>query len=449
MEREAFQELDYRRTFGQLAKWVAEVDSAARLPELVARAFATATSGRTGPVVLALPEDMLVEEADVPDAALYRPAQAAPGAHDLARLRELLQGARRPLVVVGGQPWSEQAHGQVAGWCEASRLPVASAWRCQDYVDNLSPSYAGHLGLAADPRLVQRLRDADLLLLVGTRLGDIETGGYRTLTPPATGKTFVHVHPSPEELGRVYQPTLPVVASGPAFAAALAEVEPLDGAAWADWTAQAHAEFVDNMAGRELPGTLRLTDVMEHLRASLPHDALLTNGAGNFAIWAHRFFAFRSYRTQLAPCSGAMGYGLPAAVAAKLVHPERIVVCLTGDGDFQMSGQELATAVQERAAVVVLVVDNGMYGTIRMHQERQYPGRPSGTSLLNPDFAALAWAYGAYGERVERSEDFAPAFERALSAGVPAVLQLVVDPEALTPRQTLSEIRAAAAENVR
>jgi acetolactate synthase-1/2/3 large subunit len=449
MEREAFQELDYRRTFGQLAKWVAEVDSAARLPELVARAFATATSGRTGPVVLALPEDMLVEEADVPDAALYRPAQAAPGAHDLARLRELLQGARRPLVVVGGQPWSEQAHGQVAGWCEASRLPVASAWRCQDYVDNLSPSYAGHLGLAADPRLVQRLRDADLLLLVGTRLGDIETGGYRTLTPPATGKTFVHVHPSPEELGRVYQPTLPVVASGPAFAAALAEVEPLDGAAWADWTAQAHAEFVDNMAGRELPGTLRLTEVMEHLRASQPHDALLTNGAGNFAIWAHRFFAFRSYRTQLAPCSGAMGYGLPAAVAAKLVHPERIVVCLTGDGDFQMSGQELATAVQERAAVVVLVVDNGMYGTIRMHQERQYPGRPSGTSLLNPDFAALAWAYGAYGERVERSEDFAPAFERALSAGVPAVLQLVVDPEALTPRQTLSEIRAAAAENVR
>jgi acetolactate synthase-1/2/3 large subunit len=448
-EREAFQELDYRRTFGRMTKWVAEVDSAARLPELVARAFATATSGRTGPVVLALPEDMLAEEAEVPDALCYRPAQASPGAHDLDRMRELVQASRRPLVVVGGQPWSEQAHAQLAAWCEASRLPVAGAWRCQDYVDNLSPSFAGHLGLAADPQLVRRLRDADMLLLVGTRLGDIETSGFRTFIPPATDKTFVHVHPSPEELGRVYQPTLPIVASGPAFAAALAGVEPLDGAVWAEWTVQAHTQFVENMAGRELPGALRLTDVMEHLRTRLPHDALLTNGAGNFAIWAHRFYAFRTYRTQLAPASGAMGYGLPAAIAAKLVHPERIVVCFTGDGDFQMSGQELATAVQEGAPIVVLVVDNGMYGTIRMHQERQYPGRPSGTDLRNPDFAALARAYGAHGERVERSEDFAAAFERALAAGVPAVLQLVVDPEAVTPRQTLAEIRAAAEGNVR
>ncbi len=444
-EREAFQEIDYRRMFGPLAKWVAQVDAAARIPELVARAFAVATSGRPGPVVLALPEDVLVEEADVPDAARYASTQGHPGDDDLQRMRDLLQTAERPLVVVGGQPWSETAHATLGAWCAESALPVAAAWRCQDYVDNTLPVYVGHLGLGPDPRLVARLREADVLLVVGARLGDIETGGYEHVSVPDANGALVHVHPGPEEIGRVYQPELGILAGGPQFADALRRVEPLEPSCWRAWTEAARGDYVDNL--RHVPrGTaVDLGDVMAHLRERLPDDAIVTNGAGNFTVWAHRFYEFRRYRTQLAPISGAMGYGVPAAIAAKVVHPDRLAVCIAGDGDFLMSAQELATAVQYELPIVVVVADNGMYGTIRMHQELQFPGRISGTPLRNPDFAALARAYGGHGERVERTADFPDALERAISSGLPAVLHVLTDPDAITPRRTLTEIREASA----
>ena len=443
-EREAFQEIDYRRMFGPLAKWVAEVDRADRIPELLARAFRVATSGRPGPVVLALPEDMLAERVDVPDASPYVPAQAAAAPADLERVHRLLAAAERPLAVAGGLPWSGEAGVALGAWCTASGIPVAAAWRCQDYVDNDAACYAGHLGLGADPALRDRLRDADVLLVIGARLGDIETGGYTTIVPPGVGRMLVHVHPDPDELGRVYEPALGIVSSGAAFAESLAGLEPLDGTVRAGSLADAHAAYRATLSGRDLPGDLDLTKVMGVVRERLPDDAILASGAGNFSVWAHRFYVFRRYGTQLAPISGAMGYGLPAAIAAKLLHPERVVVCLAGDGDLLMSAGELATARQAGADVVVLVVDNGMYGTIRMHQERRFPGRVSGTDLVNPDFAALARSFGWNAERVERTEDVAAALDRALGAGRPALLHLPVDPEALTPRQTLSEIRAEA-----
>ena len=443
-EREAFQEIDYRRMFGPLAKWVAQVDQVERIPELTARAFRVATSGRPGPVVLALPEDVLADAADVPDASPYAPAQAAPGTNEVTAARDLLASAERPLAIVGGQPWSEDAGDAVAAWCAAGGIPLAAAWRCQDYVDNEASCYAGHLGIGADPALRDRLRDADVLLVLGSRLGDIETAGFATIAPPGVGRTLIHVHPDPDEIGRVYEPALGIVSSGPRFAEALRGVEPLDPGGRGGTMDAAHGAWRATLEARALPGAVEATGVMSALRARLGPDAILTSGAGNFTVWAHRFYVFRRYRTQLAPLSGAMGYGLPAAIAAKLVHPHRDVVCLAGDGDFLMTAQELATARQAGAPVVVVVLDNGMYGTIRMHQERRFPGRVSGTDLENPDFVALARAFGAYGERVERTADVPAALDRALGAGTVAVLHVPVDPEALTPRQTLSEIRAEA-----
>ena len=444
MGREAFQEIDYRQMFGPLAKWVAQIDEVERIPELVSRAFHVATSGRPGPVVLALPEDMLVEEADVADAVRYTPVQAHPGADDLAGARTLLQGAAKPLVIVGGAPWTARAGSDLLVFCEANELPVAASFRCQDYVDNASPVYAGHLTLGGDPRLAARVRDADVLLVVGARLGEITTLGYTLVEAPRPAQTLIHVHSGAEELGRVYEPELAIVSGLEAFATALANLEPLDSTVWHGESARAHADYVDSLRPTPQPGELDMGDVMAHLRERLPADTIVTNGAGNFSVWAHRFWEFRGFRSQLAPTSGAMGYGVPAAVAAKLVEPERVVVAFAGDGDFLMASQELATAVQYDTPIVVLVIDNGMYGTIRMHQERHYPGRVSGTELRNPDFAALAQAYSAFGERVERTADFPDALERALTAGRPALLHLVVDPEAITPRQTLSEIREQA-----
>jgi acetolactate synthase I/II/III large subunit len=442
--REAFQELDYGATFGALTKLAIEVEAAEQFPEITARVFRTAVSGRPGPVVVALPEDVLSETADVEDAAQFSAARAAASDEDLARARELLSAAERPLVVVGGGGWTAAAATDLQAFAEASALPVAASFRRQDYIDNMSPSYAGALTIGHDASLARRLRDADLLLVIGSRLGDIPTRGYTTLEPPRTPQTLVHVHADPEELGRVFQPDLPIAACSTEFLAAARSLAPIDGSHRADWTESAHAEFLASLRHKRGPGGLDLGDVMQHLREHLPDDAILTNGAGNYTVWCHRFYAFRRYRTQLAPCSGAMGYGIPAAIAAKVVHPERVVVCVSGDGDFLMSGHEFAAAVQEELPIVVLVVNNGMYGTIRMHQERQFPGRVVGTDLVNPDFVAWAHAFGAYGELVLRSEDFPDAFERAVAQSRPALLELRVDPEAITPRQTLSEIRAEA-----
>jgi acetolactate synthase I/II/III large subunit len=444
--REAFQELDYRAVFGSMAKWVTQIDRAERVPELIARAFAVATSGRPGPVVVALPEDMLASEVDVPDAAPHRPlAGPAPAEEDMARLGELLAQARAPLAIVGEGGWTAQTGADVAAFAEAQAVPVAASFRCQDYVDNASPAYAGHAGLAMDPALAKRIREADLLLAIGGRLGEIPTAGYTLVRPGVPSQRLVHVHPDPDELGAVYQPELGIVAGLEAFAAAARALEPAGVDGRAGLLEAARGEYERNLGEvRELPGPLQLSAVMAALRERLPAEAIVTNGAGNFSVWAHRYYEFHRYPTQLGPRSGSMGYGFPAAVGAKAVHPDRPVVCIAGDGDFLMTGQELATAVQEELPVVVLVVNNAMYGTIRMHQERHYPGRVVGTDLRNPDFVAYARAFGAHGALVERSEDFPAALDEALECGCPAVIELRVDPQAITPRQTLDEIRAAA-----
>jgi acetolactate synthase I/II/III large subunit len=444
--REAFQELDYRAVFGSMAKWATQIDRAERVPEIMARAFAVATSGRPGPVVVALPEDMLASQVDVPDARPHRPlAPAAPAAADMARLRDLLAAASAPLAIVGEGGWTARTGADVAAFAEAHAVPVAASFRCQDYVDNASPAYAGHAGLAMDAALAKRIREADLLLAIGGRLGEIPTAGYTLVRPGAPSQRLVHVHPDPDEIGAVYPPELGIVAGLEAFAAAARALEPAGAGARAGLLAAARGEYERNLGeARELPGSLQMSAVMAALRDRLPAEAILTNGAGNFSVWAHRYYEFHRYPTQLGPRSGSMGYGVPAAIAAKAVHPDRPVVCLSGDGDFLMTGQELATAVQEELPVVVLVVNNAMYGTIRMHQERNYPGRVVGTDLRNPDFVAYARAFGAHGALVERSEDFAAALDEALGCGRPAVVELRVDPQAITPRQTLDEIRAAA-----
>jgi acetolactate synthase-1/2/3 large subunit len=442
--REAFQEVDFEAMFAPLAKWACEVTEQERIPELVSRAYHVACSGRPGPVVLSFPEDVLADSAEVADAEPYRIVQAHPGSDDMERLAELLSGAERPLAIVGGGGWTEQASSDVRAFAEAWGLPTVASFRCQSYVDNESPVYCGWAGVGIDRKLAGRIREADLLLVLGARLGEATTDGYTLVEPPTPRQRLVHVHADPDELGRVYQGDL-LVNAGPAqAAAAAAALEPADGSRWKEWREALREEYLETLELRDVPGELDLGRVVAHLREHLPAEAILTNGAGSFTVWLQRLYRFRRFGTQIAPTSGAMGYGVPAAVAAKIVQPERTVVCLAGDGDFLMAGQELATAVQEEAPIVILVVNNGMYGTIRMHQEREYPGRETGTRLVNPDFAAYARAFGAHGEVVERTADFAGAFERALSAGRPALLELRVDPEAVAPRTTLSQIREAA-----
>ncbi|HEY2072074.1 MAG TPA: thiamine pyrophosphate-binding protein [Gaiellaceae bacterium] len=441
LEREAFQELDYRQMFGGTAKWVAQIDRADRIPELVARAFATACSGRPGPVVLALPEDVLAAELDVPDAAPFRAVQPSPSSSDVEQVAALLETAERPFAILGGAGWTAPASEGMRAFLEANGIPAGAAFRRQDVLDNESPSYAGDVGIALNPKLAARVRDADVLLVVGPRLGEATTSGYTLLDVPTPRQKLVHVHPGAEELGRVYQPTLPILAGPEQFASAVAGLR-LDRH-WHDRAASAHREYDEWQRVDPMPGPLDLAQCIAHMRERVP-DAIVTNGAGNHTLWIHRFWRFRSFPSQLAPTSGAMGYGLPAAIAAKLIAPHRPVVCFSGDGDFLMLGQELATAARYDLPIVVLVVDNGMYGTIRMHQERTFPDRVVATDLVNPDFAAYANAFGAHGEIVRRTEEFPAAFERALTSGSPAVLSLAVDQEAIAPHTTLTAVRVGA-----
>jgi acetolactate synthase-1/2/3 large subunit len=443
-DREAFQEVDFRAMFGPLAKWAAEIDDARRIPEYIARAFAVATSGRPGPVVLSLPEDMLTDEVDVEDAAPYQPVQASPHPSDMERLRGLLAAAKQPLMILGGGTWNLAATKDIVAFAEANTLATGVAFRCQDYVDNRHPCYIGDIGVGVNPKLAERVKSADLLIAVGTRLEETVTSGYTLLEVPRPKQRLIHVHPAAEELGRVYQADLPILAGMPQFAAAARALKPIDKPAWRGWTESARADYQAALELPKVPGALDMGVVVKHLRDTLPDDAIITNGAGNYAVWVHRFHQYKSFKSQLAPTSGAMGYGVPAAVAAKLVHPERTVVSFNGDGCFLMCGQELATAKQYGVAPIFVVVNNGMYGTIRMHQEREYPTHVWGTDIQNPDFVALAKAYGAHGELVERTEEFVPAFERAKAAGKAALIELRLDPEALTPRASLSQIRAAA-----
>ncbi len=444
LDREAFQEVDFRQMFGPLAKWAAQIEDAARIPEYVSRAFHVAVSGLPGPVVLALPEDVLSDEAEVPDPEPYRRIEAHPSPQDMERFRELLAAAKRPLALLGGSGWDAEAVARVQGSAEACRLPVVASFRRQDYFNNDHPCYAGDVGIGINPKLARRVRDADLLLVLGARLSEAATGGYSLLDIPRPKQKLVHVHADAGELGRTYQADLPIVAGPRAFAAALAQLPPVDGSAWGERTQEARKAFEEWHVPLASPGSLQPAEIVVWLRKALPDDAIVVNGAGNFSVWVHRFFRYRRFGTQLAPVSGSMGYAVPAAIAAKLLHPARTVVSFAGDGCFLMTGQEFATAVQYRAPVLFIVANNGMYGTIRMHQERQFPGRVYATDLHNPDFAAYARAFGGFGAVVEKTEEFAGAFEAAQKSGLPSILELRLDPEAITPRQTLSEIRAQA-----
>jgi acetolactate synthase-1/2/3 large subunit len=444
VEREAFQEIDYRRMFGQMAKWVAQIDDARRIPEYVAHAFQTATGGRPGPVVLALPEDMLRSLAEPPKSRPFKPVQAHPGAEDMAALRQALSAAKRPLVILGGSGWSAEACDDIRAFIEANNLPAGSAFRCQDLLDNRSPNYAGDIGIGINPKLAARIREADLLIAVGPRLGEMTTSGYTLIDIPIPQQKLIHVHAGAEELGRVYQADLMINAGMLAFAAAARALPPVGHSAWKAWRAEARADYEAWSTPVQSVGAVDLGAVYETLINRLPDDAILTNGAGNYAAWLHRFYRYKGFRTQLAPTNGSMGYGVPAAIAAKAACPGRTVVSFSGDGCFMMNGQELATAMHHDLPVIFLVFNNAMFGTIRMHQEREYPERVSATALTNPDFAALARAYGANGETVSKTADFAPALERALAAKKSTLIEIKVDPEALTPRATLSQIRAAA-----
>jgi acetolactate synthase I/II/III large subunit len=446
--REAFQEIDCRQVFGSLAKQVIEVDEADRIPELVSSAFALAASGRQGPVVVSLPEDVLAQDSDAIDAEPYTAQQPAAGALQIAELRAMLERALRPFVLVGGGPWDSTACAQLSAWAQACELPVGASFRRQDVVDNALGCYVGDVGLGVNPRLVQRIREADLLIAVGPRLTEVETQGYTLLRTPVAEQTLVHIHPDPLVLGSVFAPGLGIVSSVRSFAAAAGEGASVSGERWSDWTREARADYEIWSEPRADPsprGGSDLGEVVEVLRAELPDDAILCNGAGNYTLWLHRFFRYRRWGTQLAPQSGAMGYGIPASLAAQLLNPGRAVVAVAGDGCFQMSGQELATIVQERLPIIVIVANNRMLATIRMHQERRFPGRVIGTDLVNPEFAALAAAHGMHAERVERSGEFSAALARARAAGRPALIEVLTDPEALTPSASLSEARAQGA----
>jgi acetolactate synthase-1/2/3 large subunit len=362
----------------------------------------------------------------------------------MTELRERLAKAKRPLAILGGGGWDAQAVADFAAFAKAMNIPVGTSFRCQDLIDNDHPCYAGDVGIGLNPKLAERVKSADLLLVVGARLGEMTTSGYTLIEPPVPKQALVHVHASAEELGRVYQSVLPINSGMAGFAAMAKALAPVAHSAWDQETKTARADYEAWQKHSPNAGDVQMGEIIAHLRATLPADAILTNGAGNYSSWLHRFYRFRKYKTYLGPTNGSMGYGVPSAVAAKLVHPERTVVSFNGDGCFLMNGQELATAVQHQANVVFLVINNGMYGTIRMHQERDYPARVSGTELKNPDFAALARAYGAHGETVVKTEEFAPAFERCLKAGTPALIEVKLDPEAITSRTTLSAIRETA-----
>lgn len=444
VEREAFQEVDYRRMFGEMAKWVVQIDDVKRIPELVSQAFHRAVNGRPGPVVVALPEDMLTTLASVEDVPAHKKLAISAGDEQLQELSGLLQHAERPVVILGGSGWDQQSVADIADFCQANNLPVATSFRCQDLYNNTLANYAGELGTSASPKLIQSIKDSDLLVVVGARIGEMTSAGYTMVNIPVPAQKLVHVHSGAEELGRVYYPTLPINATMGAFAKQLRALGKVGSDKWAGWTAQLNSNYTENLQHAQIPGDVQMGEIMQWMRENLPEDTIMTTGAGNYTAWPHRFYQYKTYRTQLGATNGSMGYGVPAAIAAKITDRDRTVIAFAGDGCFMMNGQELATAMQYDARVVFIVVNNGMYGTIRMHQERTYPGRVSGTALANPDFAALAQAYGLHGEVVATTQDFAPAFERSVASGKPALIEIRIDQEAITPKMSLSAMREQA-----
>jgi acetolactate synthase I/II/III large subunit len=440
--REAWQELDYRQMFGSIAKWVDQVDSADRLPEMISRAFSVATSGRPGPVVLALPEDMLFELSTVKDAQKYQSSQAAPTQESLMEMQSLISKAKKPLLILGGGGWNAQATLDIAVFSESFGLPVACVFRRQDLINNQHPNYVGEIGLGMNPKLLEQINESDLLIIVGARMGETSTNGYTLLDIPNPKQTLIHVHGDVNELGHVYQPTLGINASPIIFAAAAKKLKLSRALSKTnDWLNTARQNYLNFIKPLETIGEINLGEIVAYLNITIPDDSYITNGAGNYTLWVQRFFQYKKFRTQLAPTSGTMGYGLPAAIAAKIEHPERLSICFAGDGCFLMNGQELATAVQYQANVIIIVVNNSMYGSIRMHQERHYPNNVWGSTLANPNFIDLAKAYGAHAELVDKTADFPAAFERAKNAGRPALIEVQTSDEILTPRLTVSDLR--------
>ncbi|MDI3470701.1 MAG: thiamine pyrophosphate-binding protein [Pseudolabrys sp.] len=444
-DREAFQELDYRAVFGTMAKWATEIDDPARIPEIVSRAFYTAMNGRPGPVVIALPEDMLIERASVADAAKSEQVELWPGLTDMSRLQKMLWAAERPVVLIGGSRWSQSACDALMRFAERFALPVATTFRRGHLFDALHPCYAGDLGIGPNPKLLARVKAADLVLLIGGRLGEMPSQSYTLFDIPTPQTKFVHVHPGSEELGRVYHPTLAINAAPTAFCSVAEGLQPPNEIKWRAGTETAHTDYLAwTGTATKVPGAVNLGEIMTWLRDELGPDAIITNGAGNYSGWIHRFYRFRKFGAHIAPTSGSMGYGVPAAVGLKALYRNRSVICVAGDGDFLMTGQEFATAVQYDLPIIVIVADNGMYGTIRMHQEREYPGRITATALRNPDFVGYATAFGGYGAVVEKTADFPAAYAGALQSGKPSIIHLKVDPQAITPATTLDAIREKA-----
>jgi acetolactate synthase-1/2/3 large subunit len=440
IDREAFQEVDYRRMFNPLAKWVSSIDNVERIPEYINKAYHVALSGRPGPVVLALPEDMLTKTASVEQVRPTPIAYPSAMTSDIKSLASLLKNASRPLVVLGGSGWTPRACKEMEKFIGLSGLPVATTFRRQDLFDNRHPNYVGHIGLGMAPHLADRIAKADLVIAVGTRLGEMATNGYTLIKASSKSQSLVHVHVNAEELGVLYHTALPINAAIPQFVSQLAEISDLPADRWQAWTQDANREYVEDIKPQRQPFDLDFATVMGWLNQQIPQDAIITNGAGNYTGWVHRYYQYSPTRRQLAPTNGAMGYGVPAAIAAKITAPERTVICFAGDGCYMMNGQEFATAVQYGANVIFIVINNGMYGTIRMHQELHYPERPSATRLMNPDFAQLARAYGGHGETVLSTEDFSMAFDRAVASGKPAIIELRTDPRAVTSRRINNEL---------
>lgn len=443
-DREAFQEVETKSLLGTFVKWVSVIRDTNRIPEYVSRAFHVAQSGRPGPVVLGLPEDMLAAAADVADARAAKIVDPEPTPSAMAAVQEAIGGATQPLMLVGGPGWSGEVRDRVHDFARRFDMPVVSSFRCQDYFDNRLDNYVGHAGVGMDPTLADAIKSADLLFVVGSRLGEMTTNGYTLIDIPNPKQKLIHVHPSSDELGTVYQADVPVVASAETFSKALEQMQSPASVPWSGWREEKRSNYLKTLEPVELPGDVRMGQVIRQLSDAMPEDAIICNGAGNYAAFLHKHFSFKGYRTQLAPTSGSMGYGLPAGVAAKVAFPDRPSIVLAGDGCFMMTCQELATCMQYDLPVVVIVANNGMYGTIRAHQEREYPERVVGTRLTNPDFAKFAESFGGHGETVNTTEEFKPALDRAIASGKPAVIELKLDPEALSPRSTLSAIRDAA-----
>lgn len=443
VEREAFQELDYRRFLSEVTKWTAEINDPSRMAEYIGRAYRVATSGRPGPVALALPEDMLTELCQPQKSIPFTATAASPAPTDMQDVKALLEGAERPFMLIGGSGWTASAVNEMQEQAKSIGLPVSVSFRSQDKFDNSHPNYVGDMGIGANPALVEAMQASDLLIVLGPRLGEMTTDGYRRLTPPVADVPIIHVHQGAEEIGRVYQPTLGIVSSPVNFVAAFAELALKGKPGWKERVEILRQNYLDWSTPVPNAGALQVADLYGHMREALPTDTIFCNGAGNYAAWLHRFYQYRGFGTQLAPTSGAMGYGVPAAIAAKIIEPKRTVIACAGDGCFMMSVMELATAARYDAAVVFLVFNNGMLGTIRMHQEREYPGRVSGTGLTNPNFVALAESFGMTASKVETTDAFAPALEAAIRSGKPALIEVMVDPDAISPTTSITALRAS------